>query len=100
RPPRHRESGVEDPRLTRRTTRACVVRRRTRGSTYPYFGTVNLVESIKIDEALMIPPGRHALPADAVGQRQRERLLRAMVACVGREGYKETTIADVVATAR
>jgi AcrR family transcriptional regulator len=58
------------------------------------------VESIKIDESLMIPAGRHTLPPDKVEQRQRERLLRAMVACVGRQGYKETTIADVVAVAR
>jgi AcrR family transcriptional regulator len=57
------------------------------------------VESIRIDEALMIPAGRHALPPDKVGERQRERLLRAMVACVGRQGYKETTIADVVSVA-
>jgi AcrR family transcriptional regulator len=58
------------------------------------------VESIKIDETLMIPAGRHTLPPDKVGERQRERLLRAMVACVGREGYNETTIADVVSVAR
>jgi len=57
------------------------------------------VESIKIDETLMIPPGRHTLPPDKVEERQRERLVRAMVACVGRQGYKETTIADVVAVA-
>ena len=58
------------------------------------------MESIKIDETLMIPPGRHTLPPDKVEERQRERLLRAMVACVGSKGYAETTIADVVAVAR
>ena len=57
------------------------------------------MESIKIDETLMIPPGRHTLSPDTVEERQRERLLRAMVACVGTKGYSETTIADVVAVA-
>jgi AcrR family transcriptional regulator len=57
------------------------------------------MESIRIDESLMIPPGRHTLAPDEVEELQRERLLRAMVTCVGRQGYKETTIADVVGVA-
>jgi len=40
------------------------------------------VESIKIDETLLIPTGRHTLAPDEVEERQKERLLRAIVACV------------------
>jgi len=58
------------------------------------------VESIKIDETLLIPTGRHTLAPDEVEERQKERLLRAIVACVAEKGYKDTTIADVVRVAR
>ena len=58
------------------------------------------MDSIKIDDALLIPTGRHTLPPDEVEERQRERLLRAIVACVAEKGYKDTTIADVVRVAR
>jgi AcrR family transcriptional regulator len=34
-----------------------------------------------------------------VGERQRERLLRAMASCVGSDGYADTTIADIVRVA-
>ena len=55
---------------------------------------------MSIDDGLLIPLGRHTLPADQVGERQRERLLRAMVGCVGTSGFTGTTIADIVRVAR
>jgi AcrR family transcriptional regulator len=58
------------------------------------------MESIKIDDGLLIPPGRHTLPPRQVGERQRVRLLRAMASCVGGNGYADTTIADIVRVAR
>jgi AcrR family transcriptional regulator len=58
------------------------------------------VDSIKIDETLLIPTGRHTLAPDEVEERQKQRLLRAIVACVAEKGYKDTTIADVVRVAR
>jgi AcrR family transcriptional regulator len=57
------------------------------------------VESVNIEDGLLIPPGRHTLDAGQVGQRQRERLLRAMASCVGSNGYAATTIADIVRVA-
>src|SRR6266542_2460766 len=47
-----------------------------------------------------LPRGRHKLSAEAVRTSQRERLLRAMVECVGERGYAETTVPRVVAAAR
>ena len=47
-----------------------------------------------------LPRGRHNLSADAVRASQRERLLRAMVECVGEHGYAGTTVPQVVAAAR
>jgi len=44
--------------------------------------------------------GRHKLSRDAVKTSQRERILRAMLECVGRNGYEATTVPEVVATAR
>jgi AcrR family transcriptional regulator len=58
------------------------------------------MSSVKTDEELLIPPGRHTLLPDEVKARQRERLLRAMGLCVSEQGYAETTIADVVRIAR
>jgi AcrR family transcriptional regulator len=58
------------------------------------------VDTVKIDEQLLIPAGRHTLSPDEVGQRQRERLLRAIVGCASERGYADTTIADVVKVAR
>jgi len=58
------------------------------------------MDSIKIDETLLIPSGRHTLAPDEVEERQRERLLRAIVAAVAERGYKDATIADVVRVAR
>jgi len=58
------------------------------------------VQTVKIDEELLIPAGRHTLTPDEVGQRQRERLLRAIVSCTSEHGFSDTTIADVVRVAR
>jgi AcrR family transcriptional regulator len=58
------------------------------------------MESVKIDDGLLIPQGRHTLAPSQVGERQRERLLRAIASCVGTNGYADTTIADIVRVAR
>ena len=58
------------------------------------------MDNIKIDDELLIPAGRHTLSPDEVSERQRERLLRAMVSCTSERGYADTTIADVVRVAR
>jgi AcrR family transcriptional regulator len=60
----------------------------------------SLIETVKISEELLIPAGRHTLAPDEVSARQRERLLRAMGSCVSKQGYTETTIADLVRVAR
>src|SRR5437763_2500855 len=46
------------------------------------------------------PRGRHKLSPAAVRNSQRARILRAMLECVGRDGYDATTVPQVVATAR
>jgi AcrR family transcriptional regulator len=58
------------------------------------------VDSVKINDELLIPAGRHTLLPHEVSARQRERLLRAMGSCVSTRGYVETTIADLVRMAR
>jgi AcrR family transcriptional regulator len=58
------------------------------------------VESVEIEDDLLIPQGQHTLDPSQVGERQRERLLRAMASCVGMSGYADTTIADIVRVAR
>lgn len=47
-----------------------------------------------------LPKGRHKLSASAVRESQRARIVRAMLECVGRDGYEATTVPAVVATAR
>jgi AcrR family transcriptional regulator len=47
-----------------------------------------------------LPRGRHKLSADTVRASQRERALRAMIECVGEEGWADTTVPVVVARAR
>jgi AcrR family transcriptional regulator len=47
-----------------------------------------------------LPRGRHKLSAEDVSASQRARLLRAMAACVGEDGYTATTVPRVVARAR
>lgn len=46
-----------------------------------------------------LPSGRHGIPREEVERSQRERLLRAMLACVAEKGYAATTVADVIAAA-
>jgi AcrR family transcriptional regulator len=59
------------------------------------------MKTVKLDDdRLLIPAGRHTLSAHEVGQRQRERLLRAIVRCSAERGYADATIADVVRVAR
>src|SRR5260221_4802254 len=47
-----------------------------------------------------LPRGRHKLAAGTVRASQRERLLRAIVECVARDGFDATTVPGVVSTAR
>jgi len=47
-----------------------------------------------------LPRGRSGLPLDAVRGVQRERLLRAVIAAVGRAGFRDVTVADIVRGAR
>lgn len=47
-----------------------------------------------------LPRGRHKLSEAEVLASQRERLLHAMLLCVGERGYAATTVPQVVATAR
>jgi AcrR family transcriptional regulator len=47
-----------------------------------------------------LPRGRHKLSAATVRASQRERTLRAMIECVGEQGWAKTTVPDVVARAR
>jgi AcrR family transcriptional regulator len=47
-----------------------------------------------------LPRGRHKLAASTVRDSQRARIVRAMLECVGRDGYEATTVPQVVATAR
>jgi AcrR family transcriptional regulator len=47
-----------------------------------------------------LPRGRHNLSTEEVRASQRERLLAAMLQCVGEDGYAATTVPKVIATAR
>jgi AcrR family transcriptional regulator len=47
-----------------------------------------------------LPRGRHKLARQEVLDSQRERLVHAILECVGEQGYEATTISDVVARAR
>jgi AcrR family transcriptional regulator len=47
-----------------------------------------------------LPRGRHKLGADEVRASQRERISRAMIECVARDGYEATTVTKVVRAAR
>ena len=69
-------------------------------SEYVRVPYIEVVDSVKISDELLIPSGRHTLEPDEVSARQRERLLRAMGRCVSEQGYADTTIADVVRVAR
>jgi AcrR family transcriptional regulator len=47
-----------------------------------------------------LPRGRSGLPTPEVRQAQRERLLRAVIAAVGRTSFRDVTVADIVRGAR
>lgn len=47
-----------------------------------------------------LPRGRSGLPLTAVRGAQRERLLRSVIAAVGRSGFGNVTVADIVRGAR
>jgi AcrR family transcriptional regulator len=47
-----------------------------------------------------LPRGRSGLPLNAVRGAQRERLLRSVIAAVGRAGFRRVTVADIVRGAR
>jgi AcrR family transcriptional regulator len=51
------------------------------------------------DERLRIPRGRHRLPAAVVRRSQRLRLLYATADVTMKQGYRNTTVADLVAAA-
>lgn len=58
---------------------------------------------LKVQRRPRLPPlprGRHGLSAEAVRSSQRERLLRAMLDLVARQGYARTTVPEVVTAAR
>jgi AcrR family transcriptional regulator len=50
-------------------------------------------------EAAPVPRGRHGLPPTLVARVQRERLIFATAAAVGRHGYERTSVADIVTAA-
>jgi len=52
------------------------------------------------ESVVVIPTGRHGLPADIVAEHQRERLLAATISLVSRRGYRGTTIDHIVKAAR
>jgi AcrR family transcriptional regulator len=47
-----------------------------------------------------LPRGRSGLPVTAVRGAQRDRLLRSVIAAVGRTGFRNVTVADIVRGAR
>src|SRR3954470_14289356 len=58
------------------------------------------MDSVEIESSLRIPAGRHTYPPEKVAELQRERLVRAIIACSARSGYQATTIADIVGLAK
>ena len=47
-----------------------------------------------------LPRGRHGLPADAVSESHRIRIINATAEVISREGYAATSVRDIVAAAR
>jgi AcrR family transcriptional regulator len=52
------------------------------------------------EEAVVVPTGRHGLPADIVAEHQRARLLAATIELVARRGYRGTSIDHIVKGAK
>jgi AcrR family transcriptional regulator len=51
-------------------------------------------------DAVVVPTGRHGLPANVVAEHQRERILAATIAVVAKRGYRSTSIDHIVKAAR
>jgi len=51
-------------------------------------------------DAVVVPTGRHGLPADIVADHQRERILAATIAVVAKRGYRSTSVDHIVKAAR
>ena len=49
---------------------------------------------------IVVPTGRHGLPADVVTEHQRERILAASIALMGRQGYQATSVLQIMKAAR
>jgi AcrR family transcriptional regulator len=52
------------------------------------------------ERVLLVPSGRHGLPANVVAEHQRERLLAATIALVAKRGYRGTSIDHIVKAAK
>lgn len=46
-----------------------------------------------------LPSGRHGLPREVVVNSQRERMVEAMIEVIAEQGFAQTTVADIIATA-
>jgi AcrR family transcriptional regulator len=51
-------------------------------------------------DAVVVPTGRHGLPADVVADHQRERILAATIAVVAKRGYRSTSVDHIVKAAK
>jgi AcrR family transcriptional regulator len=51
-------------------------------------------------EEVVVPTGRHGLPANVVAEHQRERLLMAIISLVAKRGYRGTTVDHIVRGAK
>jgi AcrR family transcriptional regulator len=52
------------------------------------------------ERVVVVPTGRHGLPADVVAEHQRERLLAATIDLVAKRGYRGTSIDHIVKAAK
>jgi AcrR family transcriptional regulator len=52
------------------------------------------------ENVIVVPSGRHGLPADVVAEHQRERLLAATIELVAKRGYRGTSIDHIVKSAK
>jgi AcrR family transcriptional regulator len=52
------------------------------------------------EDVVVIPTGRHGLPANVVAEHQRERLLAATIAVVAKRGYRGTSVDHIVKAAK
>jgi AcrR family transcriptional regulator len=52
------------------------------------------------ENVIVVPSGRHGLPADVVAEHQRERLVTATIALVAKRGYRGTSIDHIVKSAK